>query len=317
MTTASAIQTHPARQCTPAGSHGCSTITNERAAVGLAMAVSAAAALLWGVLLLGGIQLSAWETPQPEPAYHPKLARRAAGPMLPLADAAHGHEVFETTCSVCHGSGGMGKQGLGKSLVHSDFVLALSDSELSAFIARGRDATDPLNTTKVAMPPRGGNQALTGADLASVVIFMRGLQDPRRMPDLPPIVIKVAPPTEAEKAASLAAAGGDPELAEILASGTKLFAKTCAACHGQDAKGLKGLGKDLTISEFVAKTKDDALLTFVKQGRNPGEPGNTTGVAMPPKGGNPALSDDDILDIIAYMRLLQTTAHKSAAPDAK
>lgn len=281
----------------------------------MAAAVSVGAALLWGVLLLGMIQVSVWETPRPEPAYHAKLAKLPPGPMLAIGDAAHGHEVFETTCAVCHGSGGLGKQGLGKSLVHSDFVFEKTDSDLVAFINIGRDVTDPLNTTKVAMPPKGGNLLLTDADLASAVVYMRGLQDPRRMPELPSIVLKVAPPTEAEKSASMAAAGGDPELAEILASGSKLFAKTCAACHGSNAKGLKGLGKDLTISEFVAKNKDEAMLAFVKQGRNPGEPGNSTGVAMPPKGGNPALSDDDLLDIIAYMRSLQAAASKTVQPD--
>lgn len=277
-------------------------------ALGLSAAVSVGAAGLWALLLVAGVRVSAWETPRPEPAYHAKLAALPPGPVLPAALAAAGHEVFESTCAVCHGSEGLGKAGLGKSLVHSDFVFEKTDGDLAAFIARGRDANDPLNTTKVAMPPKGGNTLLTDTDLASVVVYVRGLQDPRRMPELPALSLKPLPPSAAEKAASLAAAGGDPELAAILASGTKLFARTCAACHGADAKGLKGLGKDLTVSEFVAKNKDEALLAFVKQGRNPGEPGNTTGVAMPPKGGNPALSDDDILDIIAYVKSLGGTA---------
>jgi cytochrome c5 len=35
-----------------------------------------------------------------------------------------------------------------------------------------------------------------------------------------------------------------------------------------------------------------------------GDPLNTTGVAMPPKGGNPAMSEQDIADIVAYMRTI-------------
>jgi cytochrome c5 len=34
---------------------------------------------------------------------------------------------------------------------------------------------------------------------------------------------------------------------------------------------------------------------------------------MPAKGGNPALSDDDILDVIAYLRSLQSSAALSSA----
>src|SRR5262249_38319697 len=46
-------------------------------------------------------------------------------------------------------------------------------------------------------------------------------------------------------------------------------------------------------------------LDFVKVGRQPWDPLNTTKVQMPPRGGNPMLSDDDLRDIIAYVRTLQ------------
>jgi len=87
--------------------------------------------------------------------------------------------------------------------------------------------------------------------------------------------------------------------------GAEKFASTCVACHGPDATGVTGLGKDLTTSEFV-KTKSDAeLIAFVKVGRPSSDPANTTGVDMPPKGGNPALTDQDLADIIAFLRTLQ------------
>jgi len=43
------------------------------------------------------------------------------------------------------------------------------------------------------------------------------------------------------------------------AAGATKFTGTCSACHGPDAKGITGLGKDLTTSEF-AKGKTDAEL---------------------------------------------------------
>ncbi len=89
---------------------------------------------------------------------------------------------------------------------------------------------------------------------------------------------------------------GDPE------RGKEKFQGTCASCHGADAKGLPGLGKDLTTSAFVQQQTDAQLLEFIKRGRPATDPANTTGVDMPPRGGNPALTDQDLMDIIAFIR---------------
>jgi mono/diheme cytochrome c family protein len=107
--------------------------------------------------------------------------------------------------------------------------------------------------------------------------------------------------------------GGESEEVEEVAgrctgdavAGETLYSGTCIACHGPDAKGLPNLGKDLTVSEFFKSKSDAELLTFVKTGRPVGDPDNTTGVDMPPRGGNPALSDEDITHIIAYICTLE------------
>jgi mono/diheme cytochrome c family protein len=88
-----------------------------------------------------------------------------------------------------------------------------------------------------------------------------------------------------------------------VAAGKELFV-TCAACHGPGGEGVPNLGKDMTTSEFIAGKTDDELVEFIKVGRAPDDPLNTTGVAMLPKGGNPSLSDDDLYDIVAYIRTL-------------
>ena len=90
-----------------------------------------------------------------------------------------------------------------------------------------------------------------------------------------------------------------------LERGESLFGIFCTACHGPDAKGLPGLGLNLTTSEFV-KTSDDAeLIKFVIQGRAVDHPDNTTGKAMPPRGGFPSMGDAQITSIIAYIRTLE------------
>jgi mono/diheme cytochrome c family protein len=91
---------------------------------------------------------------------------------------------------------------------------------------------------------------------------------------------------------------GDP------AAGQTSFTQTCSACHGPTGEGLPNLGKNLTTSEFVKGQADDQLIGFIKVGRLPSDPLNTTGIAMPPKGGNPALGDKDLENIVAFIRTL-------------
>lgn len=289
-------------------------VSRETLALGIAAGLNAAVVALGYFLVLGAMQVSVWLTPRPEPALHKRLAAQPSQPMIALDAATHGREVFRNVCGVCHGLAGLGMPGLGKDIVRSDFVADSNDAALVAFIERGRPIDDPLNSTKIAMPPKGGNPALTTADLQAVVAYVRGLQDPRRMPALAPWAPKPLVVTEADKAAALEAAGGDAELAEYIASGDKLFHTTCIACHGKAGVGIAGNGKSLQNNEFIQSLDDDKLLAFIKQGRTPTDPKNTTGIQMPPKGGNPAMSDDDILDVIAYLRTLQP--RKAAAAGA-
>lgn len=238
-----------------------------------------------------------------------RLVEAPAGTTIVVDEAVHGRDVFSTVCFACHGVDGKGVPGLGKTLVESDFVAGKSDAELLQFLIVGRPLAQP-----VAMPPRGGRDDLTDRDLQAVVAYVRGLQDPRRMPALPAPV--VTGPTEAQKATALAAAGGDAELAGYIASGDKLFHTTCIACHGKGGVGMPGNGKALVKNEFIRSLDDDGLLAFIKQGRMPTDAKNTTGIQMPPKGGNPALSEDDLLDIISYLRTLQGQSPAPAAAPA-
>ena len=92
---------------------------------------------------------------------------------------------------------------------------------------------------------------------------------------------------------------------KMIAEGATLFGQSCFACHGADGKGLPNLGKDLTDNEFVKSSSDAELLAYVLAGRTADDPLNTTGVAMPPKGGFNFLTDDDINSIIAFVRSIE------------
>jgi disulfide bond formation protein DsbB len=95
-----------------------------------------------------------------------------------------------------------------------------------------------------------------------------------------------------------------PTSAGDAVAGKATFDTVCIACHGPGGVGVEGLGKPFTTSEFLLTVNDQELLEFIKTGRPISHPDNTTGVDMPPKGGNPALTDDQLIDIIAYIRTL-------------
>ena len=114
------------------------------------------------------------------------------------------------------------------------------------------------------------------------------------------------PPVEKQAAQSgrLAAAQVEPAAPAAPPDGKSLYMRTCVACHGADAKGMPGLGKDMTNSAFVSELSDAELVEFIVRGRAVDDPLNTTGVPMPAKGANPTLSDADILLIVEFIRSL-------------
>jgi mono/diheme cytochrome c family protein len=95
---------------------------------------------------------------------------------------------------------------------------------------------------------------------------------------------KDAPVKMVETAAPTATPAGDP------LAGGKIFVRACAACHGQD----------MTQNEFIATRTDRELVEFIAVGGVPDGP-----LVMPPRGGNPTLTNENLVDIVAYLRFLQ------------
>lgn len=122
--------------------------------------------------------LAALSTGCPGPARTSQTAASsptAAAPAPSAKKQKTGKELYSASCAACHGPEGKGVQGVGKDLVASQFVRGQTDADLVAFIKKGRDTSDPLNTTKIPMPPKGGNPALTDADLNAIVSHIRAL----------------------------------------------------------------------------------------------------------------------------------------------
>lgn len=91
------------------------------------------------------------------------------------ASVKAGKTVFMSVCAACHSPKATGIKGLGKPLIGSPFFNSHTDAQLLKFLKTGRPITDPLNTTGVMMPARGGRPSLTDTDLANVIAYIRSL----------------------------------------------------------------------------------------------------------------------------------------------
>jgi cytochrome c5 len=80
-------------------------------------------------------------------------------------------------------------------------------------------------------------------------------------------------------------------------AGNDGYHQTCIACHGENGRGTIPGAPDFTRKDGVLSKSHPGLLQRIKNGFiSPG-----ASLAMPPKGGNPDLSDKDINDVLAYM----------------
>jgi len=88
--------------------------------------------------------------------------------------------------------------------------------------------------------------------------------------------------------------------------GKALWNDTCRTCHGIRGEGIPGQGKNMRGSAFIADHSDAQLIAFIKVGRAPNDPLNSTGIQMPSKGGNLLLDNQDLADIVSYIRTFPT-----------
>jgi disulfide bond formation protein DsbB len=248
--------------------------------------------------------------------------------LLDPALVTKGSNSFQSICSACHGFNARGIPGLGKTLIGSEFINSQTDADLVQFIIVGRAVTDPLNTTGVAMPARGGNPSLTDEDLLNIVYYIRSLNGAEVAQAAP---VTAAPTVEATPFQGLNLSGlavptsiveatvapveptaaptqePTPSPAEPAAApvdsgsasmpGAALYVQACAVCHAENGEGIPGVAKPLSESVLLQNRDGMGLLTFLSnevmlEGML---------VPHPARGGFLNLSDADLNQIIIYL----------------
>ncbi len=81
-------------------------------------------------------------------------------------------------------------------------------------------------------------------------------------------------------------------------AGKKVYDTTCFVCHGKDGKGALPGVPDMTGKDSRLREDDALLLKHVTDGYQ----SKGSAMAMPPKGGNPNLSEAELKSVIEYMK---------------
>lgn len=214
----------------------------------------------------------------------------AAGPKT-------GVQVYKAACAACHDAGAAGAPKLGDS------------AGWASRIATGLEAlVHSAVNGKGAMPAKGGNAALTEAEITRAVVYMAneagGKFAEPKLEEAAPAASASAPAAAAPAPAPMevpaiaapayddapVAAAPAPAAAAAGIDGQAVYNKACAACHAMGVAGAPKFGDKGQWAPRISAGLD-TLVDHAIKGKG----------AMPPKGGNPALKDAEIKAAVEVM----------------
>lgn len=241
--------------------------------------------------------------------------------------ARSGEEVFNAVCTSCHSAGVLGapkvddkaawepraSKGLDSLLNHAINGLnsmparggdpSITDEELTNAIVymTGKAGIDLSSQVKAAAPAQEGMGGMSGmaAQTAPAQEGMGGMSGmaaqtapaQEGMGGMSGMAAQAAPAQEGMGGMSGMAAQTAPAAPAAAAiDGEKIYKGICFSCHDVGVAGSPKLGDKAAWAPRIATGKD-ALLNSALHGKN----------AMPAKGGNPALSDDEVKAAVDYM----------------
>ncbi|MGQ7262890.1 c-type cytochrome [Vreelandella sp. V005] len=215
-----------------------------------------------------------------------------------------GEGIYGNVCSACHESGAAG---------------APIRGEEEAWAARTEQGFATLVDHAIngigAMPPKGGNASLSDQEVEAAVAYM--VEPVMEVPELgggDEAAPEEAAPEEGAAEETAAAEGGEAAEEAMAASddaaseedasaneeaasggsdldGAALYASVgCAACHDSGVAGAPTKGDSEAWAARLEKGADELYASAI----------NGIG-AMPAKGGNPNLSDEEVMAVVDYL----------------
>ena len=171
-------------------------------------------------------------------------------------------DIVKNTCAACHQTGAANAPKLGNA------------EEWAPRIKTGVNAmVQSVIKGKGAMPPKAGDPSLTDNEIHNAVVLMAN-QAGGKFKEKP-----AAAPAKQQAAAT-------PQKAD----GKAVYDKVCFACHQTSVANSPKLGDQAAWAPRI-KTGIDSLVQSVIKGKG----------AMPPKAGNPALSEQEIRAAVDFM----------------
>jgi cytochrome c5 len=186
--------------------------------------------------------------------------------------ARTGEAIVKAVCATCHQTGVANAPKIGdRSAWAAHIQHGLNDMVQTAIKGKG------------AMPPKGGDASLTDEEVARAVVFMANQSGGKFKEPAAPKPQAAAPQAAAPQAAA-------PQKTAAAPDGKAVYDKTCVACHAQSVAGSPKLGDKAAWAPRLNQGVDTLLQSVIK-GKG----------AMPPKGGNTALSDAEVRAAVEFM----------------
>jgi len=206
-----------------------------------------------------------------------------------------GEQVYGQVCKSCHDAG---LAGAPKSGDKAQWTARIAEGEKTLV----QHAVAGFQGKAGVMPPKGGNADLTDDEVHRAVVYLAnqvgaGWKEPAQTvataataAKSPAAAAPAAVASTSTAAATSPAAAAPPAAAGGAADGKGVYEKTCAVCHATGLAGAPKFGDKAAWTPRIA-TGLNTLHNSALHGKN----------AMPPKGGNLALTDADVAAAVDYM----------------
>ena len=196
------------------------------------------------------------------------VARLEIGGAGGAAGARSAAEIVKNTCAACHQTGAANAPKLGDTAAWAPRIKTGVNALVQSVI-KG----------KGAMPPKAGDASLTETEIHNAVVLITS-QAGAKFKDKP------AAAAPAQQQAAAPQAGAKPAAAD----GKATYDKVCFACHAQSVAGSPKIGDKAAWAPRLQQGTDTLVQSVIK-GKG----------AMPPKAGNPALSEQEIRAAVEFM----------------